>query len=300
MAPGPDLTQRSSLRFCAAGYSDPHLCRRIGRARLGRFLHRHSHGHFGDPEAVRALGAADEMLALWGDELDYGELADDIAVEARLAFRSPSRSTSSNSASRLCSAPSTPRGSCASVPGVGADQRRADPRSARRPEPVPLPCRGALVQWVVPSLDSSGQNGGHGGPTKSGDALLREALFMSADAARKIDPTLAQRYHRLMTVDGQAPQFGPVPHLGHTLTRIVSCWRSQEPYVIRDLDGQPITPEEGRRIVHDRFVVSALSENSGERRGKTWGRAGEARSRCALRRPARPVPTLGPKPLDIS
>ena len=28
------LTKRSFLRFCAAGYTDPHLCRRIGRARL--------------------------------------------------------------------------------------------------------------------------------------------------------------------------------------------------------------------------------------------------------------------------
>ena len=32
---------------------------------------------------------------------------------------------------------------------------------------------------------------------------LREALFNSADVARKIDPTLAQRYHRLMTEAGK-------------------------------------------------------------------------------------------------
>ena len=51
---------------------------------------------------------------------------------------------------------------------------------------------------LVPSLDASGVNGRHGPPTKSGDAPLREALFSSADAARRIDPTLAARYHRLM------------------------------------------------------------------------------------------------------
>ncbi len=85
--------------FCAAGYTDPHLCRRIGRARLGRFFHHHSHGHFGDPEAVRLLAAANETLAL-GDELDFGELADDIAVEARLALSLQPRSSSSSSASR--------------------------------------------------------------------------------------------------------------------------------------------------------------------------------------------------------
>ena len=35
------------------------------------------------------MAAANETLAIWGDELDFGELADDIAVEARLAL--PSR-----------------------------------------------------------------------------------------------------------------------------------------------------------------------------------------------------------------
>ena len=40
-----------------------------------------------------------ETLGLWRRELDFGELADDIAVEARLALRSPPRSTRSSSVS---------------------------------------------------------------------------------------------------------------------------------------------------------------------------------------------------------
>ena len=32
------------------------------------------------------MAAAHETLAIWDDELDFGELADDIAVEARLAL----------------------------------------------------------------------------------------------------------------------------------------------------------------------------------------------------------------------
>ena len=121
-----DLTKRSSLRFCAAGYSDPHLCRRIGRARLGRFLHRYSHGRFGDPDAVRVLAAAAETLALWGEELDYGELADDIAVEAHLALSLTLEIDSSNNASRSCSAPSIRRGSCGPSQGWG---RSVPPKS---------------------------------------------------------------------------------------------------------------------------------------------------------------------------
>ena len=41
------------------------------------------------------------------------------------------------------------------------------------------------------------------------------------------------------------------------LTRIASCWKSQEPYVIKNTDGQVITPDEGRRIIHAHYQVSA-------------------------------------------
>jgi hypothetical protein len=39
------------------------------------------------------------------------------------------------------------------------------------------------------------------------------------------------------------------------LTRIISCWRSGTPYVIRDLDGTPISKERGREIVAERYSV---------------------------------------------
>ena len=180
------LTKRSFLRFCAAGYTDPHLCRRIGRARLGRFLHHHSHGHFGDQEAIRLLTAANETLAIWGDELDFGELADDIAIEARLALALTVEIGELEERIAVMYRALDPDGILRSVPGVGAINaaqilgRLGDPGRFRSLAGV------RSFSGLVPSLDSSGQNGRHGGPTKSGDALFREALFMSADAARKI------------------------------------------------------------------------------------------------------------------
>ena len=41
---------------------------------------------------------------------------------------------------------------------------------------------------LVPSLTASGVTGKHGRPTKAGDAVLREALFIAADHARRLDP----------------------------------------------------------------------------------------------------------------
>jgi hypothetical protein len=83
---GAHPAANTPLRFLAAGYADPHTLRRLGRARLVKFLYRHSRGAWGAAEAASLLEAAAQTLALWGDDLDYVELADEIATEARLAL----------------------------------------------------------------------------------------------------------------------------------------------------------------------------------------------------------------------
>jgi transposase len=250
------LVRASVLRFLAAGYADPFLCRRIGQARLARFFHRHSHGRFSGDRAAAVLAAARHTVAIWGDELDYGELADDIAVEARLALALTREIEDLEQRIAVMLHALDPAGIMRSVPGVGAVGaaqilgRLGDPRRFRS-------LAGARsYSGLVPNLKASGVHGRHGGPTKSGDALLREALFMSADAARRVDPTLARRYQRLMTVAGKHHNSALCHISAALLTRIVSCWKSQEPYVLRDVDGTPITPDEGRRIIATRYLVS--------------------------------------------
>lgn len=83
---GADLSNKTPLRFLAACYACPNTVKRLGKARLARFLYRHSRGRWGQEQAEALLEAAAETLELWGDELDYGELAEDIAIEARLAL----------------------------------------------------------------------------------------------------------------------------------------------------------------------------------------------------------------------
>jgi hypothetical protein len=101
---------------------------------------------------------------------------------------------------------------------------------------------------LVPSVSSSGTQATTGKMTKSGDGLLRHGAFLAADSARRTDPQLAAKYVRLM--NEQRHHNDAVTHLAAILlTRVVACWRDGVPYVIRDLDGTVITPEQGRAIV---------------------------------------------------
>ena len=98
---------------------------------------------------------------------------------------------------------------------------------------------------LVPSLNASGASGRHGRPTRRGDAVLREAIFIAADHARRIDPTLAARSQRLMVSAGKHHN-SALCHIATTLlTRIVACWRRGERYVIRDCDGRPVSARRG-------------------------------------------------------
>jgi transposase len=115
-----ELARTTPLRFLAAGYADPYLVRRLGRARVIRFVHRHSHGKHDARYAEAILKAANDTIELWGDELDYGELADDLAVEARLALALSAEIKELEQRIAVMLSAVDPNGILRSVPGVGA------------------------------------------------------------------------------------------------------------------------------------------------------------------------------------
>ena len=293
---GADLASNTALRFMAAGDADPHTTRRLGNARLARFIWRYSHGHWGEDLAGKLPTAAGETLALWDGELDYTELAADIAAEARLALALTTqiRDLDTKLASLLHQL--DPAGIMTSAPGVGIINgaqilaRLGDPARFRS-------LAGARsFTGLVPSLTASGVNGRHGPPTKSGDAPLREALFMAADTARRTDPTLAARYHRLMVHQGKHHNSALCHISTALLTKIIACWRAGTPYQIRDTDGTPLTAAQGRAIVTARYRVSDDlraqrrtshgSAKAGRRHQESPGAPTPARPQTTLRPPA--------------
>ena len=107
----------------------------------------------------------------------------------------------------------------------------------------------------VPKIDQSGLVAAHKGITKAGDAGLRQALYMAADHARHIDPTLAQRYYRLVMVEGKHHNSALCSVSAVLITRIAACWRKGELYKLRDEEGDAITEAEGKAVCTDRFKI---------------------------------------------
>jgi transposase len=286
---GGELTLFTPLRVLAAGYADPHALRRLGKARLARFIWRYSHGAWGEAHASGLLAAADQTLQLWDGELSYPDLAEDIATEARLALGLCAEIRDLDTKLTALLHQLDPAGIMTSVPGVGLIN--ATQILARLGDPARFRSLAGARSFtgLVPSLTASGTSSHHGPPTKSGDAALREALFMAADHARRIDPTLGARYHRLMVTSGKHHN-SALCHISTTLlTRIIACWRAGTPYQIRDTDGTPLTAAQGRAIIAGRYHVKQELRAQRRTSHQNKGRTGDTRSRQALRH--QPAPT---------
>jgi transposase len=244
-------------------YADPHALQRLGRARLAKAMIRTSRGAWREDRADALLAAARETLKLWPDgAIDFAELAEDIAIEARLIRQLTEEIDALDDRIATHYEAADPTGIVTSVPGVGAvlapmilgrlgDAKRFRDLAAVR-----------NYTGMLPKVDQSGLSDKRQGLSKAGDPVLRYALFMAADHARKTDPTLAARYYRLRA-SGKHHNSALCTLAAVLVTRIAACWRNDELYILRNLDGDVISEAEGRKLCTDMKPPPALQEISG-------------------------------------
>jgi hypothetical protein len=262
-------------------YSDPRALKKLGRKRLTALLIRASRGAWREPKADALLAAADETIALWSaGGLDFEELAEDIAAEVRIIRALESELAVIEDRIEALYDEVDPNGIVLSAPGLGPTLaagilgRTGDLNRFANLAGV------RSFTGLVPKIDQSGLDDHHRGPTKAGDPGLRQALYLAADLARRVDPTLAARYQRLVVEEGKHHNSATCTIGAVLMTRIAACWRNGQRYILRDVDGREITEAEGRTICTDRYKVTAEMRAS-RRRGTT---AKQIKQRTSRRR----------------
>jgi transposase len=237
-------------------YGNPKMLRRLGHSRLTELVRRSSGGHLGAEYATRLLEAAKEAIALWKDGgLDLDELAWDLAQELRLICQLDGEIEKLDARIAELYEAADPKGIVRSAPGVGPVLSAG---IAGRLGDVDRFANLAAIRsfsGIVPAVNQSGLSETRPGITKQGDPGLRRDLFFAAELARHQDPQLAAKYYRLV-VERRLHHYSAVCHLATTLvTRIAACMRSGQLYVVRDVDGRPVTPQEARAIIARRYVI---------------------------------------------
>jgi transposase len=237
-------------------YGDPKSLRRLGLSRLTVLVRRSSGGSLGADYATSLLFAANQAIALWeSDGLDFTELAWDLASEVRIIRQLDTEIDRLDSRISVLYNDADPKGLVLSAPGVGpvlaggilgrlGDANRFANLAAVR-----------SFSGMIPGVNQSGNTQTRPGITKQGDPGLRRDIWFAADLARHQDPQLAAKYHRLI-VGRQVHHYSAVCHLATTLlTRIAACWRSGQPYIVRDIDGRPVTRAEAKAIITERYTI---------------------------------------------
>jgi transposase len=255
-------------------FGDPRALVEAGEKRLGALITKVSHGHQGLDRARRWVEAAQASLALYGDSpaVAFNDLAAEVATEVRiikmlrseLARHEPERERRYTAVD--------PDQLARSLPGVATIGAPA--LVACMGDPARFPSAKAFRSFtgLTPKASETGETDRKGqAMSKAGSSLLRTTLVRSADNARHVDPQLARIYHQQMTERGK-------DHLGalcvvaaNLAERAWVVLRRRSPYVMRDTDGTPVTHEEAKAIIAERYTVSA--DVRARRRSKKVGKA---------------------------
>lgn len=273
--------------------ADPHAIQRLGRKRLAALLIRNSRGQWREEHAERIVSAAQQTRRLWPDGvLDFAELAEDIAGEARMAAHLNSQITTLEDRIAVLYEEADPGGVLASGPGFGVTTaagilgRLGDPNRFASLAGV------RAFTGLVPRISQSGLTSHNGPPTRQGDPGLRETLFKAADIARHVDPTLAARYHDLVANKGKHHNSALCTLAAALVTRLAACWRNGTRYKLRDTDGREITEAEGRQICATRYKVDKTSLGNVTVRRRSQHLKNPTTSRCE--KESRSAPATGP------
>ena len=108
----------------------------------------------------------------------------------------------------------------------------------------------------VPEKDESGNRNTKGlKMTKAGPNILKGALYLSFDKGRQYDPWMGKHYYDQMVYKGNVHTKAICSGVNKMAGAILTILKEDRPYVVKDLEGNPITKREGKRIVEEQFTV---------------------------------------------
>jgi len=122
--------------------------------------------------------------------------------------------------------------------------------------------------------------------TKAGPNLLKRYAYLNAEVARQWDPQIAAIYYDQMVNKGKHHNQAVCTCATHLLDRILVVLREDRSYQLRDVDGTPITVEQARAIIAERYTVPEEIRRRNNKRHRR--ERAERRSERKQKRESRP------------
>lgn len=149
-----------------------------------------------------------------------------------------------------------PSDNLTSIPGVG--EHTAPIFLSAIGDAARFHSQSAFANWegVVPGARQSSDMEAKGlRMTKAGPSIMRMGLYQAGDVGRRIDPQLAAIYYREMVYHGKNHRQAMGAVMSHLGARVFAVLRQDKPYELRDTDGNPISKDDARRLIVDKYRV---------------------------------------------
>jgi transposase len=201
---------------------------------------------------------ARSALDLYGEDpaVAFEDLAAEMASEARLLRAVLEEQRTHAKAREDAYAKVDPAGLARSLPGVAEIGGPVLVAAMGRPGRFRNGAAFRRFSGLTPKSSETGQTDRKGQAiSKAGPRRLRDQLVNSANTARKLDPQLAAVYFTQMTERGAHHQKALCVVASRLAERAWVVLSRGEPYVIRDVDGTPVSSAEARAIIAERYTV---------------------------------------------
>ena len=239
-------------------HADPRALIAAGTAGLTRLIASAPDKQQGEERARQWRAAATAAVELYGDHpaVPYEELAAEVATEVRLLQAIQGELAVHAAAREQHYLRADPGQLARSLPGLAEISAPALVASMGRPGRFRDGARFKSYAGLAPRASETGETDRKGQPmSKAGPSLLRSTLFRAADTARRQDPQLARIYYLQMTERGATHLKACCVVAGHLAERSWTVLNRGTPYAICDNNGSPITAEQARQIIAEKWTV---------------------------------------------
>ena len=239
-------------------WADPRALLAAGPARLTKVIGTASHGQQGADRAGQWREAAAAAVELYDGHpaVAFTDLAAEVGTEIRL-LRLTQAELAAHARERETAYRYTDvSGLARSLPGIATIGGPALVASMGRPGRFPTGAAFKSFTGLTPKASETGNTDRKGQPmSKAGSSLLRTTLIRAADNARRQDPQLARIYHTQMVQRGADHLKALCVVAAALAERAWAVMIRQMPYVVCDVTGEPVTPEQAKRIITENYTV---------------------------------------------
>ena len=264
----PDLQRRvfsdpfsAAARWFREQFYDPRQVVAAGPAGLRQAWQAAAGDYDGNEDWIEPLVTlAQELLSLYGPQgeyLDYAALAAEVRREQRrLAALEAEAHTLRLQVIRPLYRRLHPSRNLETLYGVGQESAAVYTSFIYAAERFPNHRTFRSWHGLVPRSNQSGTWESKGlGISQAGPDLLKKYAFLGAETARQWDPQLAAIYYDQMVHKGKHHTQAVCACATHLLDRVRIILLEDRPYELRDVDGTPVTPQQARAIIAERYTV---------------------------------------------